>query len=187
MAARVVRIAPRQLALVASATNTSNGGWPQRTEPDMDAPVRIRRLERADHAAWRQLWDGYNVFYRRVGPTALPETVTAATWERFFDAHEPVFALVAELDGELVGLVHYLFHRSTSRLRDVCYLQDLYTAEHRRGMGIARGLIAATYAAARSAGASRVYWQTQATNERARRLYDQVAGHQGFIVYVHEL
>jgi hypothetical protein len=36
-------------------------------------------------------------------------------------------------------------------------------------------------------GSSRVYWQTQVTNARARLLYDRVAEHQGFIVYVHEL
>ena len=85
--------------------------------------VRPIRLE--DYAQWRPLWDAYNAFYGRVGATALPEPVTAATWERFFCATEPVRAYVAEDHGSLVGLVHYLFHRSTSRLPDVCYLQDL--------------------------------------------------------------
>ncbi len=153
----------------------------------MNAAATIRPIERADQAAWRGLWDGYNEFYRRVGPDALPEAVTAATWERFFDANAPMFALVAELGGEVVGFVHYLYHLSTSRLTDVCYLQDLFTVEHLRGKGIARQLIHATYDAARAAGASRVYWQTHHTNGRARLLYDQVAEHKGFIVYVHEL
>lgn len=153
----------------------------------MTAAANIRPIERTDQAAWRRLWDGYNDFYRRVGPAALPEEVTATTWERFFDANEPVFAMVAERDGEVVGFVHYLYHRSTSRLDQVCYLQDLFTAEQLRGKGIARQLIYATYDAARAAGASRVYWQTHHTNGRARLLYDQVAEHKGFIVYVHEL
>lgn len=153
----------------------------------MTEAAKARPIERADQPAWRRLWDGYNEFYRRVGPDALPEAVTAATWERFFDEKEPVFAMVAELGGEVVGLVHYLYHRSTSRLTDVCYLQDLFTVEHLRGKGIARKLITATCDAARNAGASRVYWQTHHTNGRARLLYDQVAEHKGFIVYVHEL
>jgi hypothetical protein len=53
----------------------------------------IRPILRADYAAWRPLWDGYNAFYGRKGPTALPEPITHSTWERFFDESEPVHAL----------------------------------------------------------------------------------------------
>ena len=119
--------------------------------------------------------------------TALHEEITQTTWTRFFKEEEPVHALVAEEAGNLVGLVHYLFHRSTSRIADVCYLQDLFTAVPLRGRGIGRQLIQAVYAAAREAGASRVYWQTQTTNAPGRALYDKVAEHKGFIVYSHEL
>jgi GNAT superfamily N-acetyltransferase len=147
----------------------------------------VRPVERADYAPWRRLWDGYNAFYGRVGETALPEDITAATWQRFFVDTEPVHALVAECEGAVVGLVHYLFHRSTNRLHDVCYLQDLFTAQDVRGQGIGGRLILAVYEAARRAGSSRVYWHTQASNANARHLYDQIAEHRGFIVYTHEL
>jgi len=149
--------------------------------------LTIRPILRSDYERWRPLWDGYNAFYGRSGSTALPEEITRATWERFFDASEPVEAIVAEESGRLVGLSHYLFHRSTTRLHNICYLQDLYTAEHARGRGIGRRLIEAVYQAARDAGSSRVYWQTQATNQAGRALYDKVAKHFGFIVYSHEL
>jgi GNAT superfamily N-acetyltransferase len=142
---------------------------------------------RSDYGGWRPLWDGYNAFYDRRGSTALPEEITQATWERFFDAAEPVKAIVAEASGQLVGLAHYVFHRSTTRLRDICYLQDLFTAEHVRGRGIGRRLIESVYVAARNNGCSRVYWQTQATNRSGRALYDKLAKHLGFIVYSHEL
>ena len=147
----------------------------------------LRPIERSDYAGWRPLWDGYNRFYGRHGPTALPEAITATTWDRFFARHEPVHGIVAEQAGRLIGIAHYLFHRSTTRLTDVCYLQDLYTAEDARGRGIGRQLIHAVYAAATAAGSGRVYWQTQASNAAGRALYDKVAGHQGFIVYAHEL
>jgi GNAT superfamily N-acetyltransferase len=147
----------------------------------------VRPIRTEDYAEWRPLWDGYNAFYGRVGATALAEPVTAATWERFFCASESVHAFVAEQHGSLVGLVHYLFHRSTSRLNDVCYLQDLYTKESLRGKGVGRQLIQAVYDAARQAGSTRVYWTTQVTNLAARTLYDKVAKHLGFIVYSHEL
>src|SRR5881392_3155746 len=112
--------------------------------------MNIRPVRRSDYDAWRPLWDGYNTFYGRTGPTALPEEITRATWERFFDTSEPINALVAEESGHLIGLAHYLFHRSTTRLRDVCYLQDLFTAESARGRGVGRHLIEAVYQAARN-------------------------------------
>ena len=145
--------------------------------------VSVRPVTQADHAAWRPLFEGYNAFYGREGPTALPEPVYAKTWERFFDPAEPVHALVAELDGRMVGIVHYLFHRSTTAIDLTCYLQDLFTASDVRGAGVGRALIEAVYQAATAAGSSRVYWQTHETNATAMRLYDQVAEKSGFLVY----
>lgn len=149
----------------------------------MQAPLEVRPIARADHAQWRPLWDGYNAFYGRLGETALPEAITASTWERFFNPIEPVFALVASSGDQLVGLTHYLFHRSTTKTEPVCYLQDLFTHPERRGSGIGRALIEGVYARAREAGVKRVYWQTQSSNSAGRALYDKVARHLGFIVY----
>ena len=146
----------------------------------------IRPIEPTDRAAWAPLWAGYNAFYGRVGATALALEISDVLWQRFFDPAEPVFALVAEQDGQLVGLVHFLFHRSTTRIEPVCYLQDLFTASEARGQGVGRALIEGVHAQARDAGAKRVYWQTREDNVAARRLYDQVARHLGFIVYVHD-
>jgi len=153
----------------------------------MAEPVAVRPVEGRDFAGWQTLWDGYNAFYGREGDTALPASVTEITWRRFFDPGEPVFAHVAE-DGEtLLGIVHYLFHRSTTRIEPVCYLQDLFTLPSARGRGIGRRLIQSVYQAAQSHGARRVYWQTQASNATARALYDQMAAHAGFIVYAHDI
>jgi GNAT superfamily N-acetyltransferase len=113
--------------------------------------------------------------------------VTDTTWGRFFDAGEPVFALVAEHQGALVGLVHYLFHRSTNRIELTCYLQDLFTAPAARGHGVGRALIEGVYQAAQAAAIRRVYWHTQETNQAGRLLYEKVARHLGFIVYSHDL
>jgi GNAT superfamily N-acetyltransferase len=146
-------------------------------------PLTIRAIERADFAEWLPLWDGYNRFYGRSGPTALPAEITQMTWARFFDSYEPVHALVAVSEKRLVGLVHYLFHRSTTLIGPTCYLQDLFTDESLRGKGIGRALIEAVYDQARIAGASRVYWQTHETNTTAQKLYDKVAERSGFIVY----
>ena len=143
----------------------------------------IRPARREDFANWKILWDGYNAFYGREGPTALPPEVTDATWSRFFDAAEPVYALIAEASGRLVGLVHYIFHRSTNQIPLTCYLQDLFTAPDVRGGGVGRALIEAVYEQSRLAGIARVYWHTHKTNEVAMRLYDKVADNSGFVVY----
>ncbi len=149
----------------------------------MPGTISVRPVTRQDYEQWLPLWEGYNAFYGRSGPTALSPDITRVTWMRFFDAYEPVHALVAESDGRLVGLTHYLFHRSTTAIEPSCYLQDLFTAQAARGKGVASALISAVYDEARRAGSARVYWQTHETNLTAQRLYDKVAERSGFIVY----
>ena len=149
----------------------------------MISNLTIRPINKEDYDQWIPLWEGYNAFYKRSGPTALDPEITRTTWNRFFDESEPIFALVAECDGKLVGMAHYLFHRSTSAIMPVCYLQDLYTDIELRGKGIGRALIEGVHLIAKVAGASRYYWLTHETNETARKLYDKVAERSGFIVY----
>lgn len=98
-----------------------------------------------------------------------------------------MFALVAECDGQLLGLVHYLFHRSTTRIELTCYMQDLFTLEAVRGQGVGRALIQGVYTVARAHGVKRVYWQTHESNAAGRLLYDKVASHLGFIVYARDV
>jgi GNAT superfamily N-acetyltransferase len=153
----------------------------------MTSSLRIRPIEQTDFQAWMPLWDGYNAFYGREGKTALAPDITQATWQRFFDPGEPVFGLVAESNGRLLGLTHYLYHRSTTRIELTCYLQDLFTDPSARGQGVGRALIQGVYAQAKAAGIKRVYWQTHTTNSAGRLLYDKVAQHLGFIVYSHDV
>jgi GNAT superfamily N-acetyltransferase len=145
--------------------------------------VNVRPIEQDDYERWLPLWHGYNAFYGRSGATALAPEITARTWSRFFDAYEPVYALVAQADGELLGLAHYLLHRSTISIAPVCYLQDLFTVEAARGKGVGRALITDLYERAKAAGLRRVYWQTHETNTTAMRLYETVAERSGFVVY----
>jgi GNAT superfamily N-acetyltransferase len=145
--------------------------------------VLIRSVRPTDFPQWKPLWDGYNAFYGRKDTTALPAAITNMTWSRFFDEYEPVHALVAEQSGNLIGLVHFIFHRSTISIAPTCYLQDLFTLESARGRGIGRALIEQVYTRAKEAGSGRVYWLTHETNETAMKLYDKVAEKSGFIVY----
>lgn len=144
----------------------------------------VREANPSDFNQWLPLWEGYNEFYERRGPTAVPMVQTQLTWSRFFDAYEPMHCLVAEADdGRLVGFVHFIYHRNTTMAGPVCYLQDLFADKAVRGTGVGRALIEAVYARAKTAGSTRVYWQTHETNKVAQQLYDRIADKSGFIVY----
>jgi len=145
----------------------------------MERTVEIRPVRPDERDAWEPLWSGYLTFYE----TAVAPEVTDTTWKRLHDPTEPMHVLGAYLDGALIGIVHYLFHRSTWTVGDYCYLQDLFTAPAARGRGAGRALIEAVTERARDAGASRVYWLTHEANATARFLYDRVADRPGFIQY----
>src|ERR1700735_3718890 len=107
----------------------------------MSVSLVVRPAVPSDYQRWLPLWDGYNAFYGRSGASALAPEITRMTWTRFFDAYEPMHALVAENGERLLGLAHYLFHRSTTAVAPVCYLQDLFTDASARGQGIGSALI----------------------------------------------
>lgn len=140
----------------------------------------IRPLRTDDRAAWEPLWAGYLAFYRE---TLAPE-VTDATFRRLCAEEDGMFGLVAVGDGgELVGFVHAIVHPSTWTTASYTYLEDLFVAPGGRGRDVGGALIEATADAARARGSSRVYWQTQEYNGRARSLYDHVGQLTSFIVY----
>lgn len=146
---------------------------------DAAAKIVVRPLLPDDRAAWEPLWQGYLAFYK----ASVPAETTNLTWARLHDPAEPMHVFGAEVDGRLLGIVHYIFHRSTWTPGPYCYLQDLYVDEAARGHGLGRRLIEAVYAEAAAQGASRVYWLTHEGNATARMLYDRIADQPGFMQY----
>jgi len=143
-------------------------------------PTVIRPLEPRDQADWRRLWTSYLEFYN----TTVPEEVYASTFARLLgDDARDFNGFIAEVDGQPVGLTHYLFHRHCWKIENTCYLQDLFVAPEARGTGLGRALIEAVYARADAEGAPGVYWLTQDFNHEARLLYDRVAKVTPFIRY----
>lgn len=141
--------------------------------------VQIRAVTSADHDAWRPLWKAYLTFYK----TELPEEVTRSTWKRFLDPQEPTRAALAWLDGQAVGMVHFIYHRSNWSVHWSCYLQDLLVVPAQRGTGVGRALIEYVYAAAKADGADKVHWLTHETNATAIQLYERIAERPGFIQF----
>lgn len=146
----------------------------------MTASIDTRPLAQQDHADWRRLWTAYLTFYE----TTLPESIYELTWKRLFTEGEfEPKGFIARVDGEAVGLVHYLYHRTCWSEANNCYLQDLFSAPEARGKGVGAALIAAVQEEAGTLGIKNVYWMTKEDNATARRLYDRVARRTGFIEY----
>lgn len=139
--------------------------------------LAVHELSTDDRDAWETLFRAYIAFYER----SLEPAEYDRAWSRFMEG-AAIHARGATLDGRLVGIAHFFAHPHTNAA-DLCYLQDLFTAPEVRGQGVGRALIDHVVEWAQQRGCSRVYWQTKESNTRARRLYDQVATHAGFIVY----
>ncbi len=139
----------------------------------------IRPIRASDREPWDELWAGYLEFYE----TELTNEQTELTWGRLIDDEFEMHGLVAELDGELVGLAHFSFtHSSWAENRNL-YLEDLFVSSNVRGQGFGNALILALDEVAREEGARKVWWETHKDNAVARRLYDSVAELSEFVKY----
>ncbi|MFM8824784.1 MAG: N-acetyltransferase family protein [Candidatus Nanopelagicus sp.] len=132
--------------------------------------IKIRPITPADKPRWLELFKEYIVFYK----SNLSDQQYELTWNRL---HSPfnINGLLAEKDGQVVGLTHYIFRPSTWEVEDFCYLEDLYVDPKVRGGGVGRALIKAVEEIAIAKGSKRLYWSTAPDNEAARKLYDKVA------------
>ena len=144
--------------------------------------VEVTGLQAGDRPRWTELWRAYLAFY----DATLPDEVYDHTWTRL-QAGTTLHGLAARHDGHIVGITHFLFHGSAWTMTPVCYLQDLFVDEAARGQGAARVLIEAVAGHAKQQDSTRLYWLTQDYNAVARRLYDRVAKHSGFIRYEYPL
>ncbi|WP_152987254.1 GNAT family N-acetyltransferase [Pseudomonas sp. TTU2014-080ASC] len=142
-------------------------------------PVEIRPVSAADLEAWKPLWHGYQRFYM----TEIDAATSEVTWQRFLDPNEPVNAALAWHEGKAIGLVQWIYHRSTWTQGDYCYLQDLFISKETRSNGVGRQLIEYVYAQAKEHGCSRTYWLTHESNSKAMLLYERIAEKSGFIQY----
>jgi len=141
--------------------------------------MKIREIQHEDRAAWQHLWRGYIDFYK----ANIPSPQYDLTWQRLLDPDFGLHGLIAEKDGVALGIAHYSFQISTWAAKNYCYLEDLFVDPESRGQGLGRALIDAVKEIAISSGSSRFYWNTDATNESARRLYDSYTKESGKVQY----
>lgn len=141
--------------------------------------VTVRPVTAEDRAAWATLYRGYRDFYAKPHDPAVYDTV----WGWLMDPAHESRALVASLDGQLVGLGHF---RSFARPIDGgrgLYLDDLFTSPEARGSGAASAILRRLAEIARDESASLVRWITADSNTTARSLYDRLAKQTPWVTY----
>jgi GNAT superfamily N-acetyltransferase len=142
--------------------------------------VTVRSAAARDEKRWRELFDGYCIFYKRTPSEAL----TRHTWARILDPASPVHAIVADHEKHgVIGIANYVVHEHTLGLKPVCYLGDLFVDPARRAGGIGEQLIAWLRDEMKKEGWPRLYWHTRLNNYRARGLYDKFTPHSDFVRY----
>lgn len=141
--------------------------------------MKIRNAKPSDQAEWRDLWAGFLAYYN----VNLDTQVTDFTWKRLMAPRGRMRCRLAEDQGQLLGFAIYQHHPSTWVMGDDCYLEDLFVTPSARGQGVGRALIGDVTHIARAKGWKRLYWNTDETNETARRLYDSITPSDGHIRY----
>ena len=139
----------------------------------------IRQIALDDRQAWEDLYHSYLEFYESE-PIA---SSTEVLWGRLISSPAIIQSFVAELNDEVVGIVHFHYQLSTWTHTYHCYLEDLYVAEEHRCKGIARALIEAVKASALEKKCSELFWITKESNKTAQKLYDKLATKSDFIRY----
>ena len=139
----------------------------------------IQKLNQNHQPAWRELFRGYVEFYE----ANISEEQYELTWKRLLDDQYNLYGLVAVDDEKVCGIVHYSFQTSTWAPNNYCYLEDLFVDPLARGRGTGRALIDAVKDIAVKSGSSRLYWNTDQTNETARKLYDSYVSESGKVQY----
>lgn len=142
--------------------------------------LTIRAAWPDDEAEWRELFRAYGVFYE----TEFTDNVLEAVWWQLLEDGSGVDALVAELDGVVVGLAHYRSHPDTFSGGRDWYLDDLFVDPAVRGAGVATALIEHLIGLARaSEPAGTLRWITADDNARAKRVYDRIAKKTSWVTY----
>jgi GNAT superfamily N-acetyltransferase len=142
--------------------------------------VTVRKIEARDEKCWRELFDGYCLFYKR----KPDEAITRHTWARIMDPASPVHAIVAEHAKQgVIGIANYVVHEHTLGLTPACYLGDLFVDPAQRAVGVGEQLIAWLSDEMKKQGWTRLYWHTRLNNYRARGLYDKFTPHSDFVRY----
>jgi ribosomal protein S18 acetylase RimI-like enzyme len=126
----------------------------------------ISRATLSDLAELHGLVEKYRAFYKQA-----ENDKTHSYLEQRLNNDEAV-VFIARIDGVAIGFTLLYPTFSTVSLSNIWLLNDLYVDESARGKGIASQLMDVAEAAAKDAGATRVFLRTANDNLPAQALYE---------------
>ena len=142
--------------------------------------LTIRAAWPDDEAEWRELFRAYGVFYE----SDFDDDLLDSVWALLLTDDSGVDALVAELDGSVVGFAHFRSHPDTFTGGRDWFLDDLFVDPEVRGAGVATALIEHLIGLARATDPSgSLRWITADDNARAQRVYDRIAKKTTWVTY----
>jgi GNAT superfamily N-acetyltransferase len=137
--------------------------------------VLLRALEPADTPRLLELIDGLADYEKLARPDAAARQRLAAD----AIANPPRFhALLAEVDGTVVGYAIYFFTYSTFLASPSLYLEDIFVLPESRGHGTGVALFRACAQEAVRLGCARMEWQVLSWNEPSIQFYARLGARQ---------
>lgn len=126
----------------------------------------IREAVIEDIESLSQVFEGYRIWYNQ--KANLDGAVEFLT-ERLKNKESEIF--VCEVEGEIVGFTQLYPLFSSTRMKRIWLLNDLFVMEQHRGKGISIGLIDRAKKLVKDTGAFAMFLETDKTNDIGNQLY----------------
>ncbi|MFN3474479.1 MAG: GNAT family N-acetyltransferase [Blastomonas sp.] len=136
--------------------------------------VTIRPARPGDEADILRMVIALAVYEREPDAVKATEESLEAT---LFGENPQVFAHLAELDGQVVGLALWFLTYSTWTGAPSLYLEDLFVADTARGTGTGRALLSTLAREAKARGCARMDWAVLDWNAKAKDFYRHIGAH----------
>lgn len=131
--------------------------------------IHIQHPKKEQLTVLAKLFDAYRVFYRKESDF---EGAIAYLSERMEQNDSVLF--IAEKDGEVVGFTQLYPLFSSTNMRRLWLLNDLFVAPEHRGENISKLLIVAAQAYCKSTQALGLSLETEKTNQIGNSLYPKM-------------
>ena len=139
----------------------------------------IRDIQLKDKDQWEKLYKGYADFYK----VEMNDKILQTVWKWLHEKSHEVNGLVYEVDGNIVGLAHYIRMPSPLRGQDIGFLDDLFVDPTHRGQRVGEKILNKLKEISKSKRWNLVRWITREDNLRAKSLYNRVSEKTTWDVY----
>jgi GNAT superfamily N-acetyltransferase len=136
--------------------------------------LQIRPAERADVPTVADLIWQLARFEKLEQEVVLTEDLLVAG---LFGPHPYAEAVLAEVEGKVIGFALFFHTFSTFLARPGMYLEDLFVLPDHRGRGVGRALLAHLAHLALERGCGRLEWAVLNWNQEAIRFYERLGAH----------